>query len=42
MSMETKHGAGQPPSQNGANEGYERSDANRARTAAFGGVSDRL
>jgi hypothetical protein len=27
MSMETKHGAGQPPPQNGANEGYEHSDA---------------
>jgi hypothetical protein len=28
MSMETKHGPGQPPPPNGANEGYERSDAN--------------
>ena len=27
MSMETKHGPGQPPAPNGANEGYERSDA---------------
>jgi hypothetical protein len=28
MSMETKHGPGQPPAPNGANQGYERSDAN--------------
>src|SRR5580658_3788697 len=28
MSMETKHGPGQPPPPNGANKGYERSDAN--------------
>ena len=28
MSMETKHGPGQPPPPNGSNEGYERSDAN--------------
>ena len=28
MSMETKHGPGQPPAPNGVDEGYERSDAN--------------
>ena len=27
MSMETKHGPGQPPAPDGASEGYERSDA---------------
>ena len=27
MSMETKHGPGQPAPQGGSHEGYERSDA---------------
>ena len=41
MSMETKHGAGQPPPQNGANEGYEHSDADPRGLLQSGAHADR-